>query len=156
MSEPALTYRFDVTIDGVAIGVFTACEGLTAEYDVYPYEEGGQNGYVHQIPGRLKFQPIKLSRPLDPESGVLAAWFSSLRATVKRGTACITAYDGNGKVVAKWNLIGVFPYKWTGPSLDSGGSEAAKESLELWHNGFFDLPVPGGAMTAGASAGAGL
>jgi len=38
--------------------------------------------------------------------------------------------------VAKWNLEGVYPVKWTGPSLDAAGNQIAVETLELAHNGF--------------------
>jgi phage tail-like protein len=151
MPDPALQLRFEVLIDGIPIGAFTGCDGLAAEYDVVEYEEGGENSFVHRIPGRLKFQPVKLTRPVDHDSGLLAAWFSSLRATVRRQTASITAYDGNRSKIAQWNLVGVFPTRWTGPTFSSDGSGIATETLELAHNGFLD-----GLGGAGAGASAGL
>lgn len=136
MADPAIGLRFDVTVDGVALGSFTACEGLGAEYEITSYEEGGLNGYVHQLPGRLKYQNVKLSRAVDQDSGRLASWFSSLQRSVKRRTASIVACDGKGAAIVRWNLVDVYPARWTGPSFSSDGNSIAKETLELVHNGF--------------------
>jgi phage tail-like protein len=38
--------------------------------------------------------------------------------------------------VATWSLAGVYPVRWTGPSLDVGSNQWATETLELSHNGF--------------------
>ena len=138
--DPATGPRFAVTIDHIDIGSFTACDGLGAEYEVFEYQEGGENSYVHRIPGRLKFTPIKLTRPVDKksrlDSGGLAAWFSGLKDAVTRKTASITAYDASGNQIAQWNLVGVYPSRWTGPSLSADGNAVPKETLELVHNGF--------------------
>ena len=138
------SFRFDVTIDGATLGSFTSCEGLAAEYDVIPYQEGGENGYEHRLPGRLKLSTIKLSRPLDALSartaGGLASWFSEMatkrsRTTASR-TASITAYGPGGAPIAQWNLLDAFPLKWTGPSFSADGNAVVKETLELAHHGF--------------------
>ena len=140
--DPAVTLRFDVTIDGVEIGSFTACEGLTAEYEMVEYMEGGQNGYVHRVPGRTKYSPVKLTRPLDSrsdgKSGGLAKWFSAQKDSVTRHTGAIKAVDGRGRKIAQWNLLDVFPTRWTGPSLSIDGNSVPKETLELVHNGFMN------------------
>src|SRR4051794_23946197 len=126
--DPATGMRFEVTVDGVEVGSFTACEGLGAEYEVFEYMEGGENGYVHRLPGRLKYTPVKLTRPIDAHSGPagkgLAAWFSQMKSDAKRKrtTASITALDAGGKQIAQWNLVDVYPSRWTGPSLSADGN----------------------------------
>lgn len=134
--DPALAIRFDVQIDGVELGTFTACDGLAAQYEVYEYEEGGNNLFVHRLPGRLKYDNVKLVRAVDKDSGQLASWFTSLSRCVERTTAKITAYDGNRSAIATWSLEGVWPVKYSGPSLASDGSTVATETLELAHHGF--------------------
>lgn len=136
MAEPATGARFTVTIDGCDIGSFTSCEGLGAEYEVFDYEEGGQNGYVHRLPGRLRYTNIRLTRPVDQSSKNLAAWFSSLRQSVERKNGSISALDPSGAVIVTWNLAGLFPARWTGPNFSAEGNGVAKETLELSHNGF--------------------
>jgi len=136
MADPATGLRFEVKIDGVEIGSFTACEGLGAEYEVLEYQEGGQNAFVHRLPGRLSYPTIKLTRPVDETSGQLAAWFSGLQQSVTRHTASITAFDLAGKQLAQWNLADLYPARWSGPTFSADGNAVAKETLELAHNGF--------------------
>ena len=78
VTDPAIGLRFEVTVDGIDIGSFTGCEGLGAEYEVFEYQEGGENGYVHRIPGRLKYTPVKLTRPLDTRSRMAAGGLGDL------------------------------------------------------------------------------
>ena len=59
-----------------------------------------------------------------------------MQARLTRGTARIAVLDPSGKSVASWNLVDVFPVRWTGPSLDVGANQIAIETLELVHNGF--------------------
>jgi phage tail-like protein len=133
----AQSLRFRVKLDGGAdLGNWSKCDGLGVEYEVVEYKEGGENAYVHRIPGRAKFQNIKLTRPLNHETTKVTAWIASLRVAVERQTAQISALDSEGQVIASWNLDGVYPVKWSGPSLDVGNNQVATESLELAHNGF--------------------
>jgi len=136
-AEPALGLRFQVTIDGHGtLGNWQKCEGLNVEYDVHEHREGGQNGFVHRLPGRAKYQNIRLTRPVDPASAQVAAWVASVQSTVVRRTAQIAVLDAAGSVVTAWSLMGVFPVRWSGPTLDVGASQVATETLELAHNGF--------------------
>jgi phage tail-like protein len=133
----AQSLRFRVKLDGGAdLGNWSKCDGLAVEYDVVEYKEGGENAFVHRIPGRAKYQNIKLTRPLNQDTKKVTAWIASLRVAVERQTAQISALDSEGKVIASWNLDGVYPVKWNGPSLDVGNNQVATESLELAHNGF--------------------
>ena len=140
MADPALSLRFDVVVDGVGgstpLGSFTACQGLAAEYEVMEYAEGGENGYVHRIPGRLRYPNLVLSRALDGSSGTVAAWFAAQQDAVERTTAVVTAYDPAGQRVASWALRDVCPVRWAGPAFSATGVGVASETLELAHHGF--------------------
>jgi phage tail-like protein len=136
MADPATGTRFEVKVDGIEVGSFTACEGLGAEYEVFEYREGGQNGFTHRLPGPLKYSPIRLTRPVDEHSGPLATWFSTFRGSASRHTGSITAFDHQGNRIAQWDLIDLYPSRWTGPSFSADGNAVAKEMLELVHNGF--------------------
>jgi len=136
MPEPALSPRFTVEIDGVDLGTWTKCEGLAVEYEVFEYQEGGFNDYVHRLPGRRKYPNVKLTRPLDRDSQTVVRWISQMVTRVERKHAEIVVKDADNKVVCRWNLTGVCPVKWTGPTLDASGNQIANETLELAHNGF--------------------
>lgn len=134
---PGQVLRFRVRIDDEHdLGDWSKCDGLSVEYELKEYMEGGENAYVHKIPGRIKYQNIKLTRVLTRDSSKVAAWLTSLQEGVQRQTAEIAALDPTGETIVSWTLQGVYPAKWTGPSFDIGSSQVASETLELVHNGF--------------------
>jgi phage tail-like protein len=141
MTETALGLRFTVTIDGLSLGDWTKCDGLSIEYEVKDYAEGGENGFTHRLAGRAKYQNIKLTRPIDSHSSEIATWVASVATKLIRQTAQIKVMDASGATVVAWNLTGVYPTKWTGPTLDVGGNQIAYESLELAHTGLTGIPT---------------
>lgn len=134
--EPALALRFSVTVGSFTIERFTQVDGLTAEWEVEEFREGGQGGYLHRLPKGLKHTNVRMVRPIDADSAQVAAWFSRTSQRLERQEATIAAYDGNGREVAHWELTGAWPVKYTGPSLLSTSALAATETLEIAHTGF--------------------
>ncbi len=150
---------FWVVVDGVELPTFTECNGLAAEYAVESWVEGGQNEFVHQLPGRISFSPVTLTRYVDGASGTLAAWFSSVADPAQQyRTARISAVDEAGAPIARWDLSDVFASRYTGPSFVAGSAQAPTESVELVHHGFsfaLEPSPPGGAGPGAGSVGAG-
>jgi len=138
MGELGLGLNFVVQIDGHDLGAWTKCEGLGVTYDVFEYKEGGNNAFVHRLPGRAKYDAVKLTRVVSASTAQVMTWLASVQASPKYATAKISVRDAGGEEVASWNLTGVYPSKWTGPSLDAAGKSIATESLELVHNGFLE------------------
>jgi phage tail-like protein len=136
MSESGLGLRFLVKIDGRSFGNWQKCDGLAIEYDIHEYKEGGENGYVHRLPGRVNYPNVKLTRPIDSDSASVGAWVASLQIRMVPSTAQISVLDPAGVSVATWTLAGVYPVRWNGPSLDVTSTQWATETLELSHNGF--------------------
>lgn len=129
--------QFGVEMDGLSLGRFTGVEGLTAEYTFEDITEGGNNAYLYRLPGRVKYQNVKLSRLISRESMELATWFSGFQLMHnERRTATITLYDTLGEKVCTWTLQRVHPVRWTGPNFAADGNGVAKETLELAHHGF--------------------
>ena len=140
VADTAVSVCFVVKIDTHDLGSFTSCEGLGCEVVLETREEGGNNAFVWQLPTRLKFPNIKLTRPLGPDTMKVAKWISELSKGVKRTTGTIQAMTVDGTVVASWSLTGVVPVRWTGPSLNLDAAKAATETIEIAHHGF----LPGG------------
>jgi phage tail-like protein len=137
--DPAAATHFRLTIDGDDYGDFTACDGLSLQVQVEAHEEGGNNGYVWQLPTRVTFGTVRLSRPLTSESRKLTKWATDTATSkVDRPTAQVAALRPDGTVVARWGLLEVLPVSWQGPSLDPNAPAVATESVELAHHGFTD------------------
>ncbi|MFL6074142.1 MAG: phage tail protein [Mycobacteriales bacterium] len=135
--ELAVTVCFVVKIDDEDLGSFNSCEGLGCEVVLEQREEGGHNGAVWQLPSRLKFSNVKLSRPITSDSTKIFTWLQSIATGLKRKTATIEAKNLYGDTVGKWGLLDVVPVRWTGPSLSPDSPKVATETLELAHHGFF-------------------
>lgn len=141
--DPAVSVCFVVSIDSMGLGAFNSCEGLGCEVVIEQREEGGNNDFVWQLPTRIKYPNIKLSRPLTKETETVAQWFAqaargigkrSAKANTKTGV--IQAMTGDGDVVASWELLDVVPVRWTGPSLNPDSPKVATETIEIAHHGF--------------------
>ncbi|HUL26358.1 MAG TPA: phage tail protein [Streptosporangiaceae bacterium] len=135
-ADPALSVCFAVKIDDNDLGTFNSCEGLGCEVVIEQREEGGNNAFVWQLPTRLKYSNVKFTRPLGADTAKIAKWFASMTAGVKRRTATIQVMSGDGTVVATWELDGVVPVRWTGPSLNFDSPKVATETVEIAHHGF--------------------
>lgn len=137
-SDPAVTVFFEVKLDNTALslGAFTACEGLGCEVTIEQREEGGNNAFVHQLPGRIKYSNVKLTRAVNEDTGKIAAWFASLHKGLEQTDATIVAKNAEGRKVWTWNLRKVVPVRWQGPSLNADSPKVATETLEIAHHGF--------------------
>jgi len=149
--RPAVSVCFKVSVDGLDLGAFTSCSGLGVELAVEDREEGGNPGFVHHLPGQLKFTNIRLTRPLGPSSDQILKWMMETSLIGQRTTAQITACGPDGSEVASWTLDSVFPVRWTGPELSVESPKVCTETIELAHHGFLFGGAIGGAIAAIAS-----
>lgn len=129
---------FAVELDKTSIGMFNSCEGLGLEVVLEQREEGGNNMMVWQLPTRMKYSNIKLTRPVGPDSHKLTTWITKALHSVQPITAVISALSADGKPVARWSLNGVVPVRWTGPSLNLDSPKVFTETLEIAHHGFLE------------------
>ena len=135
-TDPAVSVCFVVQIDDHQLGAFNSCEGLGCEVILEQREEGGNNSYVWQLPTRLKYSNVKLTRPITRDTEKVAQWFASMATGFTRRTATIQAMTLDGTVVAEWSLAGVVPVRWQGPSLSPDSPKVATETVEIAHHGF--------------------
>lgn len=137
--DTAVSVGFLVTLDDESLGMFASCEGLGCEVVMETREEGGNNGFVWQLPSRVKYPNVKLSRPLSKDSEKVAKWVAGMANGYQRKTGKITAMTSDGRTIATWGLIDVVPVRWTGPSLNSDSPKVLTETVEIAHHGF----IPG-------------
>lgn len=127
--------RFYVEIDGQSRAVFTEMSGLQVETDVTEYQEGGNNAFVHRLPGRTKVSTISLRRGITAGNEFFKWYLEILQGKINPKHMSVVVYDPQGKELMRWNFANVYPIKWTGPQLSAEGQAAAIESLELAHDG---------------------
>jgi phage tail-like protein len=144
LRDPIASLGFLVHLDDALIGRFSECTGLSAEYDVMTYEEGGENRFTHKLRGRMKWPNLVLKRGITTEDALLK-WFRETRTREKRGTVTITLLGPPAIPRRIWAFARAYPVKWEGPSLSSGGNAIGMESIEIAHEGLVlhqGLPGP--------------
>lgn len=140
MTDPGVTTCWSVVVDQQWLGTFMTCEGLGMEVVLEQREEGGNNGFVWQIPTRIKYTNIKLSRPVCESTNRVINWLVASTRKVEPQTATIKALGPDEKTtIAEWTLYGVIPVRWTGPSFNADSPKVATETIELAHHGFAAL-----------------
>jgi phage tail-like protein len=127
--------RFYVEISGLAQAVFTEMSGLQLETTITEYEEGGNNGFVHRLPGRTKVSNLTLKRGVTNSNEFFKWYLDILQGKISTRNVSVVMYDGQGNQVARWNFAKAYPVKWVGPQFAADGKNAAIETLELAHDG---------------------
>ncbi len=141
--ERVTAATFLVEVDGVEIGRFMEISGLQVTVGVDDVEEGGENSYVHKLPGRMTWPNVTLKRGITQNDGLLT-WlnkssgeqFAASGNKLARSTAAITLVGPSGKRLRAWEFDGAFPVKWTGPNFAVSSTDMAVEELEITHHGF--------------------
>jgi phage tail-like protein len=129
--EPPAGYRFAVEIQGLAVGWFTECSGLSFERAAVPYEEGGVNDRVHQLPGRVKRASLSLKRGLADSK--LMDWFVEGQhdGHMVRRDISVVLRGADGTEQQRWDLVGAYPLKWQGSRPIAGSDQVAVETIEI-------------------------
>jgi phage tail-like protein len=142
----AATFLFEV--DGVEIGRFMEVSGLEVNVAVEEIQEGGENSFVHKLPGHMTWPNITLTRGIT-QNDTLLTWlnkssgeqFTAAGNKLTRSTAAITLLGPAGQRLRAWEFTGAFPVRWKGPQFAVESNEMATEELEITHHGFRAKPL---------------
>jgi phage tail-like protein len=134
-----LAPRFAVELDNSIIATFSECSGLSATMRTDKWEEGGANYTTLKFPGRVDFSNLTLKHG-ETDSFDLFNWFLLVlggKPARKEMTVKLMTY--NLEMLREWHFVGVFPVKWTGPTLQTTSNTIAIEAIEFAHDGFINL-----------------
>ncbi len=141
---PYKSYRFKVEIGGVMVAGFSEVTGFDATFDIVEYREGdAADNTPRKQPGLVKYSNIVFKR------GVIDAvefftWIDEIdkgQLAQERKTVTVQLYNDEDTVVAAWQILRAWPYKYTGPELKGNSSEVAMESIEFAHEGLLRLEI---------------
>lgn len=135
----AVSVKFLVNIDDFMLGPFASCDGLGIKIEIETHKEGGYNTAAWQLPGRISYPNVKLSRPLGPLSKLTQQWFTKVAQGYRPNTAHVVAMNTFGLPIAEWSLDGVVPVSWSGPQMSPDQPKVLSETVEIAHHGF--LPI---------------
>jgi phage tail-like protein len=133
-ATPFTNYYFQLALPGLdqAIGTFSHCRGLELRFQIYPYREGGNNDFVHQLPGPVEYPNLVLMGMVTDQDA-LFKWFLATATQAERKEITLTLKSRNKS--RSWTFADAFPVSWIGPTLEAGGSQLGTETLEIAHSG---------------------
>ncbi len=135
---PHLGFRFRVLfMAGGAVPntldiLFRKVSGLGASISTSPVEEGGQNLYTQNLPGKVQYENLVLERgmisgsPLVLEIKAAMALFKFAPSNV-----LVSLLGEDGQPVSAWMAFKAFPVKWRISDLDATGNDVVVETIEL-------------------------
>lgn len=133
---PALSVFFSVTVDSLALGDWMKMSGLAMTIQYQDRTDSAMTFFHHHLPGALLYNDLTLERPIGPETALTMSWFSAYHMVPVPVTAQIVCLTADREPVMSWELLGVSPRKWQGPSLDAGHPAVGTEQLVLSYQGF--------------------
>lgn len=143
MSElyPPVSFYYQVSFNGVGDKtidtLFQSVSGLSAEVQTETYREGGENRFEHILPLRSSYSNLTLKRGLVKDSDLIK-WFTDTFGTmqVQPVTLDIMLLNEEGDPLVSWNVVHVWPKKWSVSDFDAEKSAIAIETLELHYRTF--------------------
>lgn len=129
-------YHFSIDWGGSRIG-FMEVSGLDIEIEAISFREGSSpQESFRKVPGLRKFSDITLKRGIVKGDNEFFAWINTQHiGTIERRDVTISLLNENHDPVVVWRVQNAFPVKYSGPVLESNGSDVAMETLVLTHEG---------------------
>jgi phage tail-like protein len=129
----------NITAKSTFLGIFKGMSGLEVSFEVLEYREGGNNDFVHRLPGRVSYPNLVCSWGLVNDETLLQ-WFMQTQnqAQPQEMTLTLTAAQGDLTTTArKFTFADAIPVRWSGPQLlsDNHNPQTWGETLEIAHSG---------------------
>jgi phage tail-like protein len=135
----------------VALGGFMECSGLEMSMKTEDYAEGGDNGGLRRFAGRVEWSNLTLKKGVGIGTSLWDWHFSFVTGSGRRRDGLVALLNSQHLPAAIWLFTRALPVKYSGPALDATQNQVAIETLEIAHEGVFQLPfagIAGSALTA--------
>ena len=134
--DPYRAFNFQLEIEGVPLGAFSECSGLTAEGDAVDYRDGTdlQNN-VRKLVGLRKYSNITLKRGYTQDKSLWQWYMNINNGLPDRRNVTIMLMNEEHAAVLRWHAENAWINKIEAPSFKASGNEVAIESVELVHEG---------------------
>jgi len=134
--DPYRAFNFQLEIEGIPLGAFSECSGLTAEGDAVDYRDGTDlQPNVRKLVGLRKYSNIMLKRGYTQDKS-LWQWYTNIHNGLPdRRNVTIVLMNEEHAPVLRWHAENAWINKIEAPSFKASGNEVAIESVELVHEG---------------------
>jgi phage tail-like protein len=111
---------------------FQEVTGLTVDVNLDTYNEGGENRFVHRLPGRTKYADLVLKRGMTLVSGVTAWLIDAIENFNYQPTNMIISLLNEDHLpVSSWYIVNAIPIRYEISGLNAEQNQIVIESLTL-------------------------
>ncbi len=127
---------------------FAECTGLEMALEVQELMQGGGNDTVLKFPTRIKPATLVLKKGLTKKADLWNWFYGFVLGTGRRRDGLVIVQDASQQAHTVWGFRRGLPVKYSGPQLQAAHSNVAIESIEIAHEGLYQMG--GGALLAQA------
>jgi phage tail-like protein len=137
----------------VALGGFNECSGIEMSMQPDEFKEGGRNSEVLKFPTRVTWGNITLKKGVGVRQALWDWHYGFVEGTGKRRDGLIVLLTDLHVPNNIWYFRRGLPVKYTGPTMNATQNNVAIESIEIAHEGIYQVPFVGaGAAVVGGIA----
>ncbi|HBG06846.1 MAG: glycerol acyltransferase [Geobacteraceae bacterium GWC2_58_44] len=116
---------------------FQSLSGLSVEYDMEEYREGGENRFIHKLPVRTKYSDLVLKRGMMKGSELIQWFLRAFRDREFQPTGVtVILMNEKSEALHTWKVAHAIPRKWTVSDLNANENAVVIETLELSYRYF--------------------
>jgi len=116
---------------------FQTVSGLSVEYDMEEYKEGGENRFAHKLPVRTKYADMVLKRGMLTDSEVMRWFFNAFRNREFVPTdVTVILMNEKSEPLRSWKVAHAIPKKWLVSDFNASENAIIIETLELSYRYF--------------------
>lgn len=116
---------------------FQTVSGLTVEYDMEEYKEGGENRFTHKLPVRTKYSDMVLKRGMLTDSTIIEWFLDAFRnREFVPANVNVILMNEKSEPLRTWKVAHAIPKKWTVSDLNANENALVIETMELSYRYF--------------------
>jgi phage tail-like protein len=116
---------------------FQTVSGLSVEYDMEEYKEGGENRFTHKLPVRTKYADLVLKRGMLTDSEVINWFLKAFRdREFEPANLNVILMNEKGEPLRTWKVAHAIPKKWLVSDMNANENSVVIETLELTYRYF--------------------
>jgi len=131
---------------------FQEVSGLSVDVNLDTYNEGGENRFVHRLPGRTRYSDLVLKRGMTLVSGVTAWCVDAIENFNYQPTNMLISLLNEDHIpVSSWYVANAIPIKYDITGLNAEQNQIVIESMTLRYEYYKTLNLSA-AVTAAIGA----
>lgn len=138
LKSAASAIAFDALLGG-----FTECSGLEMSLKIEEYREGGNNGHTLKFPSRVEWSNLTLKKGIGAGTSLWDWHYDFVEGKGTRRDGMIVLLNDIHVPNNIWYFRRGLPIKYSAPAMNATGNSVAIESIEIAHEGIYQVPFVG-------------